>query len=88
VPPCIGLPEDPDDRWKSKADKNVIPVDKPFPNTRPCLITFDAVGTLIMPSQSIGRWYRAALNMACDMSVRLPNPQLFAIAYKDAYDEM
>jgi hypothetical protein len=52
---------------------------------RPQLITFDAVGVLMQPSQSIGRWYREALNSATEMSVRLPRPALFTAAFNKAY---
>ena len=52
---------------------------------RPQLITLDAVGVLIQPSQSIGRWYREALNSATEMSVRLPRPALFTAAFNKAF---
>lgn len=63
----------------------IVPVAKQLPLPRPSLITFDAYGTLIVPSQSVGRWYREVLNSACDMRIRLPRPKLFTAAFTKAY---
>lgn len=79
---------DNDNSWKTKADQLVVPVHKENFTVRPELITFDATYTLIEPSQSIGRWYREALNIACDMQIRLPRPALFTAAFKKAYAYM
>lgn len=68
--------------------ENSIPIIKSNLNVRPELITFDAYDTLIAPSQSIGRWYRAALNSACNMSIRLPRPELFQKSFHTVYGEM
>ena len=66
---------------------NVVPVPiQPF--TRPALITFDAMDTLIEPSQSVGRWYREALNAIGDMRLRLPRPGLFTAAFNKALADM
>jgi hypothetical protein len=70
------------------ANPNIVPVRREMFSVRPKLITFDAMNTLIQPSQSIGRWYREALNIACDMRIRLPQPVYFADAFKKAYSEM
>lgn len=68
--------------------ENSTPTMKDKFTVRPELITFDAYDTLIAPCQSIGRWYREALNTACDMSIRLPRPQLFQISFETVYNEM
>ena len=60
-------------------DKDTLP--------RPTLITFSK-DVLIEPSQSVGRWYREALNSACDMQIRLPRPAYFTKAFNKAYKEM
>ena len=78
---------DSDNRWRTPAS-TIIPVKRDKFNTRPQLITFDAYNTLIEPSQSMGRWYREALNTACDMTIRLPRPVFFTAAFKKAYDDM
>ena len=78
---------DTDYSWKTKAS-TIIPVFRETFKSRPELITFDACNTLIEPSQSIGRWYREALNNACDMAIRLPRPILFTNAFNIAYAEM
>jgi hypothetical protein len=75
---------DADDTWRTKPT-TIVPIDKDFFTTRPEVITFDAVNTLIQPSQSIGRWYREALHSVLEMRVRLPRPALFTAAYKKAY---
>lgn len=96
--PCIGTQvtkpneesteEDIDLTWRSIINPDIVPVHREPFTVRPQLITFDAMDTLIEPSQSIGRWYREALNIACDMRIRLPRPALFADAFKKAYSEM
>ena len=58
------------------------------PFTRPALITFDAMDTLIEPSQSVGRWYREALNAVGDMRLRLPRPGLFTAAFNKVFADM
>jgi hypothetical protein len=95
------LPKSEDEEYRADGGKHVetdfswhtekstiIPVLREKFKTRPELITFDAYNTLIEPSQSIGRWYREALNSACDMSIRLPRPILFTNAFNIAYTEM
>ena len=80
------FPTDNDNSWKSSMDPNIVAVRRePFTN-RPELITFD-FSALIEPSQSIGRWYREALNIACDMKIRLPRPALFTAAFTKAYNK-
>lgn len=79
---------DTDNRWRTPGGSTIIPVKRDKFTTRPELITFDAYNTLIEPSQSMGRWYREALNTACDMTIRLPRPVFFTAAFKKAYDEM
>ena len=79
---------DTDNRWRTPAGSTIIPVKRDKFTTRPELITFDAYNTLIEPSQSMGRWYREALNTACDMTIRLPRPVFFTAAFKKAYDDM
>jgi hypothetical protein len=82
----VPFPKDTDNSWKSSVNANIVAVRRePFSN-RPELITFD-YSTLIEPSQSIGRWYREALNLACDMKVRLPRPALFTAAFKQAFNK-
>jgi hypothetical protein len=84
------LPRDDDNSWKTKTNKDIITEQlSPLINDeKPKLITFDAMGTLIDLSQSVGRWYREALNSACEMRIRLPRPALFTAAFKKAYAEM
>jgi hypothetical protein len=79
---------DTDYNWHTSKDTTIIPVYRDKFKVRPELITFDAYNTLIEPSQSIGRWYREALNNACDMSIRLPRPILFSNSFNIAYAEM
>ena len=78
---------DTDYNWHTEKS-TIIPVNRQKFKTRPQLITFEPCGSLIEPSQSIGRWYREALNNACDMSIRLPRPILFTNAFNIAYSEM
>jgi hypothetical protein len=87
-PPSSESSDDPDASWRTYSNENIVPVKHEKFETRPSLITFDVVDTLIMPSQSIGRWYREALNTACGMTARLPRPQLFHKAFKAAYADM
>lgn len=79
---------DTDYSWHTSKETTIIPVNRQKFTTRPQLITFEPCNTLIEPSQSMGRWYREALNNACDMSVRLPRPILFSNAFNAAYAEM
>ena len=72
-------------RFVHNPDSSIVPVARQLPLARPSLITFDVFDTLIVPSQSVGRWYREVLNHHCDMSVRLPRPKLFTAAFKKAY---
>lgn len=79
-----GAPEE----WR-QINAHILPVElDPKTLKRPELITFDAMNTLIEPSQSIGRWYREALNDACDMRIRLPRPALFTAAFDKAFRDM
>jgi REG-2-like HAD superfamily hydrolase len=79
---------DTDTSWQT-AKSSVIPFKVDFGTLqRPELITFEARGVLIEPSQSIGRWYREALNTVCNMNIRLPKPKLFTKAFNKAYNEM
>jgi hypothetical protein len=79
---------DTDYSWRTPKQSTIIPVNRQKFKTRPQLITFEPCGSLIEPSQSIGRWYREALNNACDMSIRLPRPILFTNSFNAAYAEM
>mmetsp|Transcript_14122 Transcript_14122/g.23494 ORF Transcript_14122/g.23494 Transcript_14122/m.23494 type:complete len:396 (-) Transcript_14122:286-1473(-) len=79
---------DADNSWQTFAKETIVPIPKEKFNVRPELITFDAFDTLIAPSQSIGRWYREAMNSACDMRIRLPRPSFFDAAFENAYKEM
>ena len=88
VQDTAGAQFDNDNSWKTKVDPLIVPVPKENFTVRPELITFDATNTLIEPSQSIGRWYREALNIACDMQIRLPRPALFTAAFKKAFAYM
>lgn len=45
---------DADDNWRTKPS-TIICIDKEPMRARPEVITFDAMGTLITPSQSVGR---------------------------------
>lgn len=77
------------DSWRtSSSSSTIIPVDLDKITIRPELITLDAFGTLIYPSQSIGRWYREALNVQCNMQIRLPRPALFTAAFNKVYSDM
>ena len=80
-------PFDTDNSWKTTVNPAVVPVRRELFNSKANLITFDATNTLIEPSQSIGRWYREALNIACDMQIRLPRPALFTAAFKKVYSK-
>lgn len=87
IPPPTNL--DPNvEFWQTIHNPNIIPVKREKFAVRPEIITFDAMNTLIQPSQSIGRWYREALNTACDMKIRLPRPILFAQSFKTAFSKM
>ena len=79
---------DRDNSWRTAPGSTIIPVKREQFTNRPELITFDAYNTLIEPSQSMGRWYREALNTATEMTIRLPRPALFTAAFKKAYDDM
>jgi hypothetical protein len=79
--------EDNDPSWRTPTS-NIIAVNREKFTVRPEIITFDAVNTLIEPSQSMGRWFREALNLACDMRIRLPRPALFTAAFNKAYADM
>jgi len=79
---------DTDRSWQTNPTETIVPVRRDKFSVRPSLITFDAFNTLIAPSQSIGRWYREALNEACDMRMRLPRPSLFDDAFNIAYKDM
>ena len=81
-------PTDADTSWQTIPKEEIVPVRIDKITTKPQLITFDAFGTLIMPSQSVGRWYREALNSVCDMRIRLPRPALFFHAFKAVYANM
>lgn len=83
-----GTPTDADTSWQTIIKEEIVPVRIDKITTKPQLITFDAFGTLIAPSQSIGRWYREALNSVCDMRIRLPRPALFFHAFKAVYKDM
>ena len=95
---CIGTvakpaPEQTDERYDSDNSwrtppSTIVPFVRDKYDVRPEIITFDAVGVLIEPSQSIGRWYREVLNSHCDMRIRLPRPALFTAAFKKSYSEM
>lgn len=80
---------DADNSWQTPNIGKIIPIpkDRVF-SQRPELITFDAHNTLIQPSQSIGKWYREALNTVCDMTIRLPRPAHFTTAFRAAFKEM
>lgn len=77
-----------DNYWRSKANPNIIKVKRSKFTTKPELITFDAFNTLIQPSQSMGRWYREALNTACGMNIRLPRPAMFTASFNREYKAM
>lgn len=79
---------DTDPSWMT-AKSSIIPFKIEMENLkRPELITFEAAGVLIEPSQSIGRWHREALNTVCEMRIRLPKPKLFTKAFTKVYNEM
>ena len=78
---------DADESWKTPST-SVIPYEIIKESlTRPTLITFSR-DSLIEPSQSIGRWYREALNTVCNMQIRLPRPEFFSDAFNVAFSEM
>jgi hypothetical protein len=79
--------EDSDPSWRSKSS-TIVPIEIPKFEGKPSLITFDATDTLIELSQSVGRWYREALNEASDMQIRLPRPALFTSAFVKAHEDM
>lgn len=81
--------QDADPSWRTADVGKIVPVpkDRVFAQ-RPELITFNAFNTLIQPSQSIGKWYREALNEVCDMTIRLPRPAHFTEAFNAAYAEV
>lgn len=83
-----GVRRDSDTSWQTVTNPAVVPVHRDRFTSRPQLLSFDAFDTLIQPSQSVGRWYREALNDVCDMRIRLPRPALFADAFKVAYKNM
>jgi len=87
VPTDIGEPRDSDTSWQTPPS-SIVPIKFEKYNVRPELITFDAVGVIMEPSQSIGRWYREILNKHCDFRIRLPRPALFTAAFKKAYSDM
>lgn len=81
--------QDSDSSWRTKDRGKVVPIPKDRVFTqRPELITFDAFNTLIQPSQSIGKWYREALNTVCEMTIRLPRPAHFTQAFEASFEEM
>jgi hypothetical protein len=82
-----GPRSDSDNLWRTE-QSTIIPVDFPKFTGKPSVITFDAFDTLIEPSQSIGRWYREALNSVGDMRLRLPRPAMFTAAFEKAYADM
>jgi hypothetical protein len=82
-----GFREDSDNSWKTPATSVSTWKTEKFA-IRPELITFDFFQTLAEPSQSIGRWYREALNTVCEMKIRLPRPALFTASFEIAYSEM
>ena len=92
---CIDFDVTPYDREKNNDNtefwqtpqSNIVSVKKDMIKERPLLITYEAMDTLIQPSQSIGRWYREALNTVCEMKIRLPRPALFTEAFKNVYDK-
>lgn len=83
-----GGKQDADTSWQTLSTGKIVPVHKEKFSQRPELITFDAYNTLIQPSQSIGKWYREALNTVCEMQIRLPRPQHFTTAFNTAFAEM
>ena len=82
-----GARSDSDPLWQTPSS-TIIPIDAPKFEGKPAVITFDAYETLIEPSQSIGRWYREALNAICDMQIRLPRPSLFTASFTKAFADM
>jgi REG-2-like HAD superfamily hydrolase len=87
--PQSGVTErsDYDNQWRTTVDPNIVPVKREKFTIRPAVITFDAFGTLIEPSQSVGRWYREALNSLTEMTIRLPHPKYFGEAFDKTYQE-
>lgn len=76
------------DWWMSKANPNITRVYQKWPFAKPDLITFDVVGTLIQPSQSIGKWLRACLHEGSGYQYRLPQPQLFRKYFNETHRQM
>ena len=83
-----GIRGDADTSWQTREGASDIENIDHEPFGRPELITFDAMDTLIRPTQGIGKWYREALNTVCDMTVRLPRPIFFGDSFKREYKEM
>ena len=82
-----GLREDSDTSWMTPKSSIVpVKIDKTALH-RPELVTF-GFGTLIERSQSTGRWLREALNQASTMTLRLPKPGHFTVAFDKAYEQM
>lgn len=73
------------DWWISKANPNISKVYQKWPFAKPDLITFDVVGTLIQPSQSIGKWLRACIHEAGGYQYRFPQPQLFRKHFNETH---
>lgn len=83
-----GGKQDADNSWRTLSAGKIVPIHKEKFTQRPELITFDAYNTLIQPSQSVGKWYREALNTVCEMQIRLPRPQHFTTAFNAAFANM
>lgn len=77
-----------DGTWKTKPRPNIGYFKQNKFENRPEIITFDAIHTLIEPSQSVGKWLREALNTVFETSVRLPRPNLFYQSFVIAYEQM
>ncbi len=87
--PTKYLAEDGELEYWQTAPSNVFPFAVNFSEVvRPQLVTYEVVGTLLDCSQSVGRWYREALNTVCEMSIRLPQPEYFTAAHKKAFERM
>lgn len=64
------------------APSTVVSTARALPLPRPSLVTFDAHGTLLAPSKSVGSWYRHVLDTHCHMQrLPLPGPELFTAAF-------
>lgn len=74
--------------WRTVRPNSTVPVSCGLITNGPGVLTFDACDTLIVPSQSVGRWYRSALNSVCEMQVRLPRPALFEQTFERVINEM